>query len=611
MAGDINELIRLFKTQLEEDSGRLAELRKNEEKEEIHQIKTCDNEHQQNNNVPSHENKENLPLNLDSSPVNQNLPLIERLDLSSNEGALEETKRAFVAISPNASGGRRMLRYGEYSPNNPQLRVTAAPYLGLGEYEQRRNLLHQRRRADYLEHLSKSERNFKNCLLTGNVVTRAVQTDLQNIHCPLVQYETYSPGKELNSYISSSVMQNSRNLSPYRADQRLTSQNALLKPEMDKPKSILSNRRTGSPRERLLSDLKHSYSPSFLDGFSYQDRAEELERERIKRDNYQRELRLQIEEKRHLQAMREEQERREQELENKRLEQQLLRMQEEQAIEEQRRCRRDEQMRRHSEDLLRRKHELQSRLRKHTESESSVSSLRNTNVASKTLSHYSPPVSRRNPYSFNIPSTSVFADMSSSSRYNPNRFDSYYRKDALNRMDSLNTYDTHRRYNAFSRFDSLSRIDSLNRQDTLNRLETLSIQDRLSNVQRRHSATQQDLSLIRRSPKLQRRSSSSRFEDTLPIPVLKAHSPVAKELKNSVPFNSSRSDAVRKLEDKWQIPAVQKNIVNHGDPLRDGQGRSILTQLGAIRMQLQKEQLRMDETLRKRGITQSKAVDFH
>lgn len=211
-------------------------------------------------------------------------------------------------------------------------------------------------------------------------------------------------------------------------------------------------------------------------------------------------------------------------------------------------------MRRHSEDLLRRKHELQSRLRRHTDSESSVSSLRNTNVASKTLSHYSPPVSRRNPYSFNIPSTSVFADsMSSSSRYNPNRFDSYYRKDALNRMDSLNTYDTHRRYNAFSRFDSLSRIDSLNRQDTLNRIESLNIQDSLSNVQRRHSATQQDLSLIRRSPKLQRRSSSSRFEDTLPIPVLKAHSPVAKELKNSVPFNSSRSDAVRKLEDKWQV----------------------------------------------------------
>lgn len=46
-----------------------------------------------------------------------------------------------------------MLRYGEYSPNNPQLRVTAAPYLGLGEYEQRRQLIFKQRQADYREHI--------------------------------------------------------------------------------------------------------------------------------------------------------------------------------------------------------------------------------------------------------------------------------------------------------------------------------------------------------------------------------------------------------------------------------------------------------------------------
>lgn len=61
-----------------------------------------------------------------------------------------------------------------------------------------------------------------------------------------------------------------------------------------------------------------------------------------------------------------------------------------------------------------------------------------------------------------------------------------------------------------------------------------------------------------------------------------------------------------------QIPAVQKNILNHSESSRENyQSRNILTQLGAIRMQLQQEQMRMDETLRKRGITQSKAVDFH
>lgn len=214
-------------------------------------------------------------------------------------------------------------------------------------------------------------------------------------------------------------------------------------------------------------------------------------------------------------------------------------------------------MRRNSEEFIRRKQDLQSRqsYRKHTESESSVSSLRNTNVASKQLSHYSPPVSRRNPYSFNIPSTSVFAEPSS--RYNPNRYDLLSRKDTLNRMDSLHIRDTNTRLNSFSRYDSLSRIDTLNRQDALNRLESLNIRDSLSRVQRRHSATQQDLSMTRRSPKPQRRNSSSRFDDTLPIPVLKAHSPVARELKNSVAVSSRHSsDAVRRLEDKWQVSSL-------------------------------------------------------
>lgn len=154
-------------------------------------------------------------------------------------------------------------------------------------------------------------------------------------------------------------------------------------------------------------------------------------------------------------------------------------------------------------------------------------------------------------------------------RYSPHSprydFDSRYRRDTLNRLDSLNvynslydSYDTARynKKNAFARFDSLSRIDSLGpRGDPLNKFESLNLQDDLGRTQRRHSATQQDLSLMRRSPKLQRRSNSSRFDDQLPIPVLKAHSPVARELKNSVPFNSGRnsSEACRKLEDKWQV----------------------------------------------------------
>lgn len=51
--------------------------------------------------------------------------------------------------------------------------------------------------------------------------------------------------------------------------------------------------------------------------------------------------------------------------------------------------------------------------------------------------------------------------------------------------------------------------------------------------------------------------------------------------------------------------------MNHNDSYRDRDGKSILTHLGTIRMQLRQEQERMEESLRRRGITQSKAVDFH
>ncbi|CAH1114551.1 unnamed protein product [Psylliodes chrysocephalus] len=532
----------------------------------------CDNDVTWNNKCEQslEENKENVQLNSNCVLVqndNKTLPLVEPLDITSksdsNDVSVEDRKQAFInklvsseiplTDRSNDCVKSAMLRFGEYSPNNPQVRVTAAPYLGLGEYEQRRNYFLQKQRADYLTHLAKQQDSLKELSTkinsnhdrdrnkptvkrlnshpsTVDKFEKSVQTDIQNIKTQLLQYDLQGQRiqeKELSPCALSEdyYMKNNRNLAPFRVDQRLTSaQNALLKSEMDKPKSILSNRKTGSPRERLMSDL---YSSSFTDGFGYREsRADELERERMKRDAYQRELRLQIEEKRMMQQMREEQERRERDLENKRLEQQLLRMQEERLVEDQLSVHRQEQMRRHSEDMLRRKQELQSTrysFRKHANSECSI---RNnpTDISSKSLSHYSPPVSRRNPYSFNIPSTSVFPESSS---------------------------------------------------------------------------------------RLQRRSSSGRFEDPLPVPVLKAHSPVAKELKNSIPYSSRQSsDAIRRLEDRWQIPAVQKNVMNHTDSTLGGQNRSILTQLGAIRMQLQQEQLRMDESLRRRDITQSKAVDF-
>ncbi|XP_071054427.1 uncharacterized protein [Onthophagus taurus] len=566
-----------------------------------------------------------------------NVPPAKNINETDRNGGINE-----LILSPNVkkqddSNKGAMFRWGEYSPNNPQLRVTTAPYLGFGEHEQRKLLLQQQRQADYKEHLNNQNENLKNSSkrllyeskLISSGQTKSVQTDIQDINNSLFSYscESSQASKECTPSDSNhSDKENHQlygNANEQRIDQRLTSdQNLELQAaNMDKPRSILSNRRTQTPTDHLLSDYNHGYGTSCLDGFSYHDRIDVAQRERLKREAYQQELRMQIEEKRRLVELREEQERIEQERENRRLEQQLIRMQEEQIREEQIRAIRDEQSRRTTDEFLRRQQDLQLRssFRKRYESESSPLSLRNTNVASK-LSHYSPPVSRRSQHhSYTLPSSSS-SYPGTSPRYGtlPSRYESMAaRRDALNRMDLLGAYHdpinncavaTNSDYSRFSRFDSLSRIDALKHQDMLNRLETLSVGDAFGRdvQQRRHSATQQDLSAIRKSPKMQRRSSSSRLDDPLPTPVLKAHSPVARELKNSIAVNSSsRPDVFRRYEDKWN-----KGLVNHGDSYTDGHSRSILTQLGTMRMQLQKEQLRMDETLRQRS-SQSKAVNFH
>ncbi|CAH1121924.1 unnamed protein product [Ceutorhynchus assimilis] len=513
------------------------------------------------------------------------------------------------------------LRRGEYAP--PHLRrpsrLRAAPHSGLGEYDantdrgggflttSRKQLLGDN--SDNLANKIPSSSSSRSTNTEQITIfdSKSVQTDIQNIDIELfvkndrdVTSGVIPPRTATDALVDAALRRRSGSV---YVDQRLTSaQNDILlratcSGKMDKPKSILSNRRTGSGG-RYNTSLDFSATSSFLDGFNYTERNDDLERERIKRETYQQELRLQIEEKRHLAALRDEQERRERDLEQRRLEQQLLRMREEEVEEDQRRQRRTELMRRHSDDLLRRKtelHELQRPWRRHADSESG-----NLDTYGLGTPSYVPPVTRRapaSPYSSSsyntVPSaTSVFPppETSSSSRYHPSS--RYYESPSTTSYPGSSilrkSYDTvplpRGHIRKFDRFDSLSRIDSLS-----HRLETMSVKgDDLSD--RRQSATQQDLSLSR-SPRLRRRNSSSRFEDysPLPVPVLKARSPVAKELRNAVPFSS---DAHR----RWQ-------------QVESPRSSSILTQLSSIRAQLQREQLRMDESLRRDGLMRTRTTE--
>ncbi|XP_050669342.1 trichohyalin-like isoform X2 [Leptidea sinapis] len=76
----------------------------------------------------------------------------------------------------------------------------------------------------------------------------------------------------------------------------------------------------------------------------------------------------------------------------------------------------------------------------------------------------------------------------------------------------------------------------------------------------------------------------------LPIPVLR-HSPVQIKADDLKELNEL-SKEMKVVDDKWKVPAVQKNILK--SLKSEGRDINILTQLGSIRRQLQLEQMKLD-----------------
>lgn len=80
--------------------------------------------------------------------------------------------------------------------------------------------------------------------------------------------------------------------------------------------------------------------------------------------------------------------------------------------------------------------------------------------------------------------------------------------------------------------------------------------------------------------------------DVTPIPVLR-HTPKVANDNDS----EKLSESMKRVDDKWKVPAVQKNILKTL-PNNEGKNVSILTQLGSIRRQLQLEQMRLDSMVK-------------
>jgi len=50
---------------------------------------------------------------------------------------------------------KRNVRFGEFSPLNPANQVTSHPFLGIGEYDDKRKKIQELQKKEYVEYLSK------------------------------------------------------------------------------------------------------------------------------------------------------------------------------------------------------------------------------------------------------------------------------------------------------------------------------------------------------------------------------------------------------------------------------------------------------------------------
>lgn len=505
-----------------------------------------------------------------------------------------ETLRVNEDISPDLEryirryvGLPAMLKAGEYSPNNPLIRgerTSGDVLLGLGEYERRRNTLRKIRQRQYKEYLDEQakikqeakekaekerrEREERDRLRdkrekerlelerdvtpeprrssvshtyvsgSNNTYITKVDTGVQVDHrsSPL-SVAVQTDDDELfrltpPAHYHKSLTQAERELSPHTVDKDTTwekwgCERRRSYGDFDERTSSLLKKTT---RDKLTSDLRHTYMPSIFDAEAIKLRNEQAEKEAAeRRQYYQQELKNQILEQQRIKEERKTREKMLEQAEMRRLEEQLrsLKMAQEREIERQHDV--HTALTENTTEYEKKRKILQKEI--DLEHKALLKAAIHPKHTHTSKSESSQLFKDRPPYSTNIPEKSIFS---------PNYdVESYLRKN-LNPIDILTPKIS-------SSADKL-----LNEAKEINKIA-----------------------------------------DTLPIPVLR-HSP-----KRNVPEEtmSDLSEKMQIVDDKWRVPAVQKNILKS---LNDkGKNVSILTQLGSIRRQLQLEQLKLDKMLSK------------
>ncbi|CAG4966137.1 unnamed protein product [Colias eurytheme] len=576
--------------------------------------------------------------------VNKSVKFNRPRALSENNATSEEQSEEKEDISPDLERYIRrylglpvMLKAGEYSPNNPLIRgerTSGDVLLGLGEYERRRNTLRKIRQRQYREYLDqqakikqeekekqereKREREEKERLEeererererreleregnsdrtsfgyrvagANNAYTTKVDTGVQvDRHTPLsVAVQT----DDDDLYTFPKRTQAERELSPRSVwDGPHTWAH---RPQWDRRRSYgdFYTGPTGDTRERAASMSKgdkyrslQSYKPSILDADAVSLRNLQAEKEAAaRRQYYQQELKNQIQEQQRIREERKNREKMLEQAEMRRLEQQLrsLKMAQERELERHRDITSSMKYNAADYDIKR------TALQRDIDMEQRKLNMASRNAQTKTDTEYI-----EKPYTMNIPESSIF-----SHNYD---LESYLRKNLNPTKESLMNLPHYKEtYRQEPNWQENNQLDNRN----YNWYERKDLQDKMyeQEIESRQKAKDLDVCGNKQEIKNKHEDKHKKYEvrkpekmDTLPIPVLR-HSPKRKvnEVNERYEVNESLSEEMKVVDDKWKVPAVQKNILKSLQS--EGRNINILTQLGSIRRQLQLEQMKLDK----------------
>ncbi|CAG9135056.1 unnamed protein product [Plutella xylostella] len=555
-----------------------------------------------------------------------------------------------------------MLKTGEYSPNNPALRG-AAPrhrdaFLGLGDYEQRSKTLRRLRQREYKEYLDQQarkkqeekeqaererrereerERDIERLQLERDSDVRAREKQnafAESYESRRVSYNKVDTGVQTNGWkknYSVGVQTEEADFFHLHKEHKTQAEREL------SPRTVQTSERHINPagcfirehyedragksnRAKLMSDLTHTRAPSLLDADAIQMRNQKAEQEAAKRKQYyQQDLKNQIEEQQRIREERKAREKLLEQAEMRRLEEQLRML----RTAQDREVKKNEDVTAAMKESAKQFENKRTTLQKEIETEQKSlfrAASQPSHIPKRTIytsksenTHKLPtfyskaPENRIKPtFSTNIPDNSIFS---------PNYdVDKYLRTNLNPSTESLmfNGLSNYAKSEVSSKdlFKSNSEY-SIKNQDVLG-TRRFSFDPDFEDNSTVNSKTVVEKALVHNPPKDVRTYEPSflrkdikdlivkeRDLDETPIPVLR-HSPKILLDDDEVVTAAKTSEAMKKLENKWKIPAVQKNVLK-SLPTNEGKNVSILTQLGSIRRQLQLEQLKLDKMLDKKS----------